>query len=141
MIKQSSAGKIFSEAYKNIEKIPFQESWVTEEGYYDNIHSNLVLNIGEMKGAYDDFTDRRMVLIGTRLGIICIYDKFPKQTINGFHHVNLKNCKNKLLNILIPAATIGKRDMVTLLGSWNNFNNNIGFKIENIYKEMELTLC
>jgi hypothetical protein len=135
--QQTSPGKIFAQAYEDIEKIPFDDDWVNDEGYYDNIHGKVVVKIGEMKASYDDFAKKRLIFIGTRLGVICVYDKYPDQTTGGYHHVNVPDCKNKLLQVLIPAPTIGKRDMVVLLGSWKRYENNIGHKIEEIFEQME----
>jgi hypothetical protein len=137
MSKDSAPGKIFTQAYDEIEKIDFEDRWVTDEGYYDNINTHLKLSVGEMKATFDDFSKRRIILIGTRIGVIAVYDKYCYQGVSGIYHANVPNCKSKLLQALLPAATIGKRDMVTLIGSWNNYENNIGFKIEEVYKEIE----
>lgn len=137
-LEETSPGKIFTKAYEGLEKIKFDNDWVTEQEYYDNIHGKLILQPGEMKASYDDYACKRLIFVGTRLGVICIYDKYANQENNGYYHVNVPDCKNTLMQVLLPVSTIGKRDMVALLGSWDRHENNMGYKIENIFQEMEV---
>lgn len=137
MHTETNPGKIFSQAYNYLPKIEFNNDWVTDDEYYDNIHGKVILEPGELKASFDAYANKRLIFIGTRLGVICIYDKYPNQENNGFYHVNVPDCRNKLLQSLIPSPTIGKRDMVMLLGSWERYENNIGHKIEEIFEQMK----
>lgn len=137
MHTETNPGKIFSQAYDYLPKIEFNNGWVTDDEYYDNIHGKVILEPGELKASFDAYANKRLIFVGTRLGVICIYDKYPNQENNGFYHVNVPDCRNKLLQALIPAPTIGKRDMVMLLGSWERYENNIGHKIEEIFEQMK----
>ena len=134
----SAQGKIFNKAFNSdeIEDIPFNPEWCNGTGYFDwSVEGSEApgLTIGQMVKSKDE-NGRRMILIGTRFGNVVVFDRFVKQEDDGVWVFNAP--RSKTIKTLIDSSAVGERDMITLLGSWGDFTQNIGFEIEKIAKEL-----
>lgn len=132
-----SSASIFSKAFETIEnEIPFNEKWENGTGYLDHV----------TKGQYAPFlapgtmvksmtpNGRRIIIIGTRFGNVAVFDRYIKQTTE--RGVFVTNAPRKsVFNYLLSGSNVGEHEMVTIIGSWNNLQENIGFKIEAIAKD------
>ena len=134
----NAQGRIFQRTFNTAEvkEIPFNEGWCNGTGYFDKAVKGQeapVLTIGEMVRSRDGF-GRRLIIIGTRFGNVVVFDRFTDQIDNGVWVVNHPSCE--MIKMMVDNGAVGERDMITLLGSWGNLKNNIGFEIEKISKEL-----
>lgn len=137
MSKDNIPGKIFTGAYRKIEKtIPYQMEWKDDEGYYSGIHRHVRLESAEMVKTEDE-NGRRIIFIGTRFGTIAVFDRYPDQSEGGVYVTSAP--MNPVLRTMMSNSVVGAGEMAVLLGSWYDITRNIGYTIENMALEFELT--
>jgi hypothetical protein len=128
---ETQPGKIFSARYISLPFIEFDESWLKENIYYDNIHQNIKLKSGEMVASYDEKNNKRLIIIGTMFGLIVVYDRYANQTNNGSYRYNVENCQNKIFHVILSGGGISTMQMNLLLGKkFDSTNKNIGHVLE-----------
>ncbi len=130
----SIQGRIFTDAYNSIfSVIPYDKAWSNTTGYFDYLVDLVKLAPGKIAKSMDP-NMRRMILIGTRFGTIVVFDRYSGQIENGVWVCNRPH--SKVIDSLTSGTSIGQGEMVTLLGSWGNLNNNIGSTIEKMAAEL-----
>ncbi len=81
----NNVNKVFTAAYDKCSvELPFQKEWSNGKGYFSpavESQCKPVLNNGEVVKSITP-GGRRMLIIGTRLGNICVYDRFTDQKLN-----------------------------------------------------------
>ncbi len=131
-------GKIFTEAFLNEEvpEITYNPNWANQTGYLDYAVSGNnapVLAPGQMVKTRDP-RGRRIILIGTRKGNVAVFDRYSGQAEMGTWVTN--SPRTPIFQTLLSGSAVGEAEMVTLLGSWGNIQQNIGYTIEAIAHEL-----
>lgn len=128
-------GTIFNKAFLNscVEEVTFDPSWKNGTGYMDGAISADVA-IGELRKCRDDY-GRRLILIGTRLGTVVVFDRYPDQTDGGVYVTN--SPKGSIFSILLSGSSVGEDEMIRLLGPWGRVDQNLGWAIEQIAQDFE----
>ena len=134
----SANGKIFTEIFNNeaVAEIQFNPSWTNGTGYLDHAvkgeHAP-VLKPGQMVKATDP-RGRRIIIIGTRRGNVLVFDRYSEQVEQGTWVTN--SPRTPVFQSMLSGSAVGEAEMVTLLGSWGNIKQNIGYVIEQIAREL-----
>lgn len=131
-------GKIFTEAFNNDEvpEITYNPGWANPTGYLDHAvkgNNAPVLAPGQMVKTRDP-RGRRIILIGTRKGNVAVFDRYSGQSETGTWVTNAP--RTPIFRTLLSGSAVGEAEMVTLVGSWGNIQQNIGFVIEEIAHEL-----
>ena len=131
-------GKIFTEAFYNttIPEVEFNSGWSNGTGYMDGIVEGQhapVLKPGQMIKSVDR-SGRRIIVIGTRKGNVAVFDRYARQEQNGTWVTNAPT--GPIFQTLLSGSAVGEAEMVTLLGGWGNIQQNIGYVIEQIAREL-----
>ena len=131
-------GKIFTEAFQNEEvpEITYNPLWANQTGYLDYAvkgDNAPVLAPGQMVKTRDP-RGRRIILIGTRKGNVAVIDRYSGQAEMGTWVTN--SPRTPIFQTLLSGSAVGEAEMVTLLGSWGNIQQNIGYTIEAIAHEL-----
>ena len=131
-------GKIFTEAFLNEEvpEIAYNPNWANQTGSLDYAVSGNnapALAAGQMVKTRDP-RGRRIILIGTRKGNVAVFDRYSGQTETGTWVTNAP--RTPIFRTLLSGSAVGEAEMVTLVGSWGNIQQNIGYTIEDIAHEL-----
>lgn len=126
------SGRTFYECLAKINAhIPFDPTWANGTGYYNSATKAEVLE-GTWCWSHDPGTNRFLVLIGTRFGTICIFERYSHGTKSP---VIVANCPRKgyviwqlaglngQLNERVLSHALGDPDFPTIAG-------NIGMQVE-----------
>jgi hypothetical protein len=129
---KTQPGLLFQRHFETLKDIPFSQTWLKEQVYYDGVHKELHIPIGEVYRSYDNINQKRLILIGTRFGIVVVYDRHKDQSDNGVYYINLPHCHNRVFQVLFFASAVSFNQMKLLLGNWNEDTQeaNIGRTIE-----------
>jgi len=131
-------GRIFTETFNNeaVVEIQFNPSWTNGTDYLDHAvegeHAP-VLRPGQMVKATDP-RGRRIIIIGTRKGNVAVFDRYSGQSETGTWVTNAP--RTPIFRSLLSGSAVGEAEMVTLVGSWGNIQQNIGYTIEEIAHEL-----
>ena len=131
-------GKIFTEAFlsEEVPEISYNPSWANQTGYLDYAvegDNAPVLVAGQMVKAIDP-RGRRIIVIGTRKGNVVVFDRYSGQAEMGTWVTNAP--RTPIFQTLLSGSAVGEAEMVTLVGSWGNIQQNIGYTIEEIAHEL-----
>lgn len=132
MVVKTQPGSLFNYHYKRLEEIPFSEKWLKDHKYYDEVHKELIVNIGEVKKSFDFVNQKRLIMVGTRFGIVVVYDRHSDQSDDGVYYLNLPHCHNRVFQVLFYSPVVSFTQMKLLLGGWNEQSEeaNLGRTIE-----------
>ena len=123
-------GKIFQRVFRETKsEVPFDTSWDNGTGYLDGAVSYPV-SPGEMVKTTDNY-GRRVIMIGTRLGTVVVFDRYKGQTDGGVYVSNRP--QSVTIDALMTGTAIGGGEMACVLG---DFCPNIGETIEEIHAEL-----
>lgn len=132
-----NAGELFQAKYDQIkEEVPYNANWANKTGYYDHACEGkhaIELAVGKEVKAFDTATGRKLILIGTDLGPIVIFnrytDKYDRIAIHGPY------CLFKLLDI--KEAAVGQSELERLVGSVSvpALFKNVGSRFKDVLAE------
>ena len=129
----SRANEIFTTAYSKITKtIPFNEKWNNGTGYFDGAFKGEyapVVEPGQLVKSIDP-DGRRIIIVGTRLGNIVVFDRYSNWEQNTvFVYQATKEVRALKY---FDGFRLGESDLLLLLGSWGNTEKNFGNHIEEV---------
>lgn len=125
----------FEEMYNTpINEIPFNEEWNNGTGYYD-FATKVDIPVGVVVKSYDTTSSRKLLLIGTRLGTVVVFERYE----NGKHGVYVLNApqaiSKRFLNFGNARSSLSQDTIFNLIGTYYNdkFHDNIAHVIEAMY--------
>lgn len=114
-----------------VASIVFSESWKNGTGYYDRA-TEVEVPVGVVVKSYDETTKRKLLLIGTRLGAIVIFERYSEGA-KGIYVSNTPACMpSSFVRILGLGSSINHNDFEHLLGNPGG-RMNIGQVIEQLF--------
>ena len=127
----SVPNRIFTKAYEAITTtIAYNSRWENGTGYFDdavNGSAAPALKPQEIVKSIDPH-GRRIIIIGTRLGNMVVFDRYSDWETKP---VFVYNCSKELEQLrLISGRILGESSMLLVVGSWGNSKDNIGKHIE-----------
>lgn len=136
-----SVNTVFTRAFDAItDELPYNPKWSNGTGYHDyavNGGYAPTLRPGQIVKSRSP-GNRRLILIGTRLGNVVIFDRYKDQegrddVIFVYNATNLF----KAGRWTEPSGPISEEVMATLLGEWGEVAENIGWRLEMLYEAMK----
>ena len=140
---------IFTATYSNCKReIPFNEAWSNGTGYFDFVvydkpgqPTAVKLGNGEIarSNTTADGNGRRLLIIGTRLGNMVIFDRFTEQGENQKDY-------NKAVFVYNTTSALAKGGWFNsgALDIWgmeialgDNLDKNIGWRLEQLFSAMK----
>lgn len=134
-----SNASVFSSAYVAIDTVlEYNTSWENGTGYLDHVvegkHAPKLVAGAITKTMAPD--GRRIIVIGTRFGNVAVFDRYIKQdATRGVFVTN--SPEESIFKVMLSGSSVGELEMITLLGSWGDLDDNLGNKIEKIAKDFK----
>lgn len=136
----NSQGKVFKEAFNSLlnkgREIPFNPEWSNSTGYYDYVvrgEAAPILAPGEIACSRSN-NDRRLIIVGTRMGNACVFDRYSGQDDGGVYVSNTPS--GMVFEALLPIGSVGEITMIRFVGSWGDTERNLGWLIEQIAENL-----
>lgn len=125
-----SSGKVFKAAFESITvELPFDAKWSNGTGYFDGA-VDLPLEPGKLAKSRDPY-GRRLIFVGTRFGVVVVFDRFSKQDDGGVYVTNSPLGKgDAVFDLVISHTSVGEYEMSSILGAWGHEDYNLGARIE-----------
>lgn len=118
----------FEEVFVSVRQVPFQEKW--RERSYMNHACKYELAPGQIVCAHSEFPDnRRMLLIGTRVGTAVIFERFSANPDEVF--VLVSNAPSSL-RFILPSGEIGERTFLNVVNPGKPADN-MGSRLEALF--------
>lgn len=128
MAYEFTAEQEFSDAYGRAEEIQYCPEWANGTGYYDHAvrgsHAPHLLP-GQLVRAYST-NNRRLLLIGTPIGNVIIFDRYS----GGQDNIFVANMPREVEHLLLQSNSISDDGMVRLLGVIPS--DNIGYRLKTL---------
>lgn len=113
--KTTYANTLFSAAFNAAEKVEFNAQYHNGTGYFDRM-TKIEVPAGEVRACLSD-DNRRIVLLGTIVGTIAVFDRYSDQSeeVNPVFVYNARS--SKTLKYLIGGSALTDDDMWKLLNT------------------------
>jgi hypothetical protein len=134
-----SNASVFSTAFSSIEEeIPYKNEWENGTGYLDHVvegkHAPMMPAGAIAKSMAPD--GRRIIIVGTRFGNVAVFDRYIKQ--DATRGVFVTNSPEKsIFKMLLSGSSVGELEMVKIVGSWGDLDDNVGMKLEKIAEDFK----
>lgn len=116
------------------ESVPFDSAWRSENGYFENA-MDFPLEPGKVVKSVCEHTERRMIMVGTCLGTVVVFERHaPKM---GQKFVLVHN-SHKQLALLLGTSALSLAQFSLVLTSWD-IQENIGSYLESLFGAMMKT--
>lgn len=127
---ETIATKFFTKAYAQAHHIRFNPEWNNGAGYFDHICSeDLGLSYGEVVSSICPDSNRRLIIVGTRLGNAVFFDRYtPSETTQPIVVCNAPSG----LRPMLSTGPVSPDVFEVLFGK----HENIGFRLESLYKAL-----
>ena len=132
-MEQKSAYQRFDEIINQVDNcIQFNPDWNNGTGYFDGAFKGEyvpVVEPGQLVKSIDP-DGRRIIIVGTRLGNIVVFDRYANWEQNTvFVYQATKEVRALKY---FDGFRLGESDLLLLLGSWGNTEENFGNHIEEV---------
>lgn len=133
-MKSNSVGKIFNDAYQKLLQTP--ETVLDKGTHWAITMMDVKLAPGHMS-CFENTEGVRFILVGTRFGVVGIYDSEPNQVDGGYYVKWLPD--SKLVSSVLSSGTpfVSTAEMACIVGPWGKMDRNIGFLVEDIIEELK----
>lgn len=113
------------------ESVPFNSAWRSENGYFENA-MDFPLEAGKVVKSVCTHTERRLILVGTCLGTVVVFERHAPKT--GQKFVLVHN-SHKQLALLLGTSALSLAQFSLVVTSWD-IDENIGSYLDNLYGAM-----
>lgn len=121
--------KAFEYALMKIkDTVPFNPAWRSDNGYFENA-MELNLEAGKVVKSVCTFSDRRMILVGTALGTVVVFERFPPN--KGQKFVLIHNAHAQLA-LLLGTSALSLAQFNLVVTSWD-IQENIGTYLDKLF--------
>lgn len=134
--------EVFGKAFAAIPKeIEFNRAWSNGTGYFDHAVSGENaphLKSGEIVKCNTP-GNRRLIIIGTRLGNVAIFDRYSCQNIDvekdGIYVYNSTSAFDE--GCWFEKTSLSEADLSLMFGEFGRVEYNIGWRINQLYESMK----
>lgn len=113
------------------ESVPFNPEWRSDNGYFENA-INFPLESGKVVKSVCTNSDRRLILVGTPLGTVVVFERFAPKT--GQKFVLIHN-SHKELAPMLGTSGLSMAQFSLVVTSWD-IEENIGSYLNKLYGAM-----
>lgn len=127
MPKKNRVEALFEQYYQTVDSVDFKEEFLKDGRWYDNINSCVEMDSGQILSSYDFINKKKLLLIGTRLGVVVIYN--TDETHNHYK-ANFPSNKLSILKLLIGGPVLSYSELNMILVK------NLGTVLDNFHREL-----
>lgn len=114
------------------ESVAFNPEWRSDNGYFENA-INFPVECGKVVKSVCSFSDRRLILVGTPLGTVVVFERFAPKT--GQKFVLIHN-SHKDLAPMLGSGGLSMAQFSLVVTSWD-IEENIGSYLGKLYGAMQ----